>query len=373
MRARRSYRPPVAGRKLSRRRFLTRLAAAAGAPAAGLRLLPAARAAEEKKLNFFNWDTYIGETTLDDFRRASGITVKMDLFADNDELLAKLRGGNPGYDVIVPSNDYVERMIRAGMLMPLDHAKIPNIQHFDARFRDAAFDPGRRHSVTYMWGTVGIGYRRSKVNGVPDSWKALYDSDAYAGRVALLAEPGTVIGIALKYLGHSFNDTDPAHIEEAVRLIIRAKRNIRTFAPDNGQDLLASGEVDLVQEWNGDILQVMEEDEDIGFVVPREGAIIWQDCLCIPKGAPHPENAHAFINFMCEPRIAAQNALFIRYATPIAAARELIAGMEGGRDYLADPAIFPPPEVMKRLEESRYMGEEHARRIQEAWTRIQAA
>ena len=355
---------------VSRRRFL----ALTGGLAAALRFLPqGAQAEEEKKLNFFNWDTYIGETTLDDFRRKTGIVVKMDLFADNDELMAKLKGGNPGYDVIVPSNDYVERMIKAGMLMPLDHGKIPNFRHFEERFKDAAFDPGRKYSVTYMWGTVGIGYRKSKVKDVPDGWKCLDDSETDAGRIALLSEPGTVIGLALKYLGYSFNDTDHAHIEEAARLIIRNKKNIKTFAPDNGQDLLASGEVDLVQEWNGDVLQVMEEDDDIAYVVPKEGAIIWQDCLCIPKGAPHPENAHAFINFLCDPKIAAQNALFIQYATPIATAKEVIRTMEGGKDYLSNPAIFPPPEVMQRLEESKYLGEEHARRIQEAWTRIQAA
>ena len=363
MRAKRSFRP-------SRRNFL----AGTGAAIAALSFGPGfGRAAEEKKLNFYNWDTYIGETTLDDFRKATGISVKMDLFADNDELLAKLKNGNPGYDVIVPTNDYVERMIKAGMLMELDHGKIPNFKYLEKRFQDAKFDPGRKYSVTYMWGTIGIGYRPSKVKGTPDSWKYLYDSDEYAGRIALLAEAGTVIGCALQYLGYSFNSTSAEEINKAADLIIRQKKNIKTFAADNGQDLLASGEVDLTQEWNGDILQVMEEDKDIGFVVPKEGALLWQDCLCIPKGAPHPDNAHAFINFMNDPKIAAQNALYIQYATPNAAAKELIAKMPDGKDYLTNPAIFPPPEVMAKLEEAVYLGEERARLIQDAWTRIQAA
>jgi len=252
MRAKRSFRP-------SRRNFL----AGTGAAIAALSFGPGfGRAAEEKKLNFYNWDTYIGETTLDDFRKATGISVKMDLFADNDELLAKLKNGNPGYDVIVPTNDYVERMIKAGMLMELDHAKIPNFKYLEKRFQDAKFDPGRKYSVTYMWGTIGIGYRPSKVKGTPDSWKYLYDSDEYAGRIALLAEAGTVIGCALQYLGYSFNSTSPEEINKAADLIIRQKKNIKTFAADNGQDLLASGEVDLTQEWNGDILQFHERSED---------------------------------------------------------------------------------------------------------------
>jgi len=236
------------------------------------------------------------------------------------------------------------------------------------RFKDAKFDPGRKYSVAYMWGTIGVGYRKSKVKGVPDSWKYLYDSDQYAGRIALLAEAGTAIGIALKYLGYSFNSTSPEEIKKAEELIIRNKKNIKSFAADNGQDLLASGEVDLTQEWNGDILQVMEEDDDIGFVVPKEGGLLWQDCLCIPKGAPHPDNAHAFINFMCDPKVAAQNADYIQYATPNAAAKKLLS-----KEYLENPAIFPPADVIAKLEEAIYLGEERARLIRDAWTRIQAA
>jgi spermidine/putrescine transport system substrate-binding protein len=172
-----------------------------GAVAAGIHFVPRrGLAAEEPKLNFYNWDTYIGETTLDDFKKASGIEVKMDLFADNDELFAKLKEGNPGYDLIVPTNDYVERMITADMLVPIDHSMIPNIKNIDPNFLDADFDPGRKHSLPYMWGSIGIGYRKSKVDGVPDSWKWLYDSDKYSGRIALLAEGGTIVGMGLKSL-----------------------------------------------------------------------------------------------------------------------------------------------------------------------------
>ena len=132
-----------------------------------------ALSAEEKKLSFYNYDTYIGETTLADFNAATGIEVKMDLFADGDELFTKLKAGNPGYDVIVPTNDKVERMIKANMLIPLDHAKIPNIKNVDPNFMNPAFDPGRKYSLPYQWGTVGVGFRKSKVDGVIDSWKWL--------------------------------------------------------------------------------------------------------------------------------------------------------------------------------------------------------
>ena len=349
--------------RLSRRGLLAGAAAAAFAirPRPGL-------GAEEPRLNFYNWDTYIGETTLADFRTASGISVKMDLFADSDELFAKLREGNPGYDVIVPTNDYVERMIAVDMLQPLDHSLIPNRANLQDAFTDAAFDPGRRHTMPYMWGTLGIGYRKSKVDGVPDSWKWLFDSDRYAGRCALLSDASTVLGAAIKYLGHPLNSRDPAIIRKAEELLTGQKQHIRTFAPDNGQDLLLSGEVDITMEWNGDILQVMDEDPDLSYVVPREGSIIWQDCLAIPVGAPHPLNAHAFINYILDARVGADIADFIRYATPNAAAKALLPA-----DYTENPGIFPPDATLARCEAAIYQGPEVVRLYDEAWTRIQAA
>jgi spermidine/putrescine transport system substrate-binding protein len=348
---------------LSRRSFLAR----SSAVAAGLAFLPRfAGAAEEPKLNFYNWDTYIGETTLADFKDATGIEVKMDLYADNDELFAKLKEGNPGYDVIVPTNDYVERMILADMLETLDRDKIPNFSNLDPAFQDAQFDPGRTHSMPYMWGTQGIGYRKSMVSATPDSWKPLLDSDEYAGRIALLSEG--VIGAALKYLGYSYNSVDPAEVKRAEELLIAQKPNVKVFAEDNGQDLLLSGEVDLTMEWNGDILQVMEEDDDLSYVVPKEGSLLWQDCLCIPKGAPHPENAHTFINFILDAEVGAAIADFIYYATPNKAAKALLS-----ENYTQNPAIFPSDETLARCEAGVYLGEEGQRLRDETWTRILAA
>lgn len=351
------------GGRISRRGFL----AGTGAAAVGLSVGPKfALGAEKPKLNFYNWDTYIGEETLPQFKDASGIEVKMDLFADNDELFAKLKEGNPGYDVIVPTNDYVERMLIANMLEPIDRSMITNFGNLNPNFQDAAFDPGRKHSMPYMWGTQGIGYRKSKVSSVPDSWKTVLDSDEYSGRIALLSEG--VIPAALKYLGYSYNDTDPEHLKQAEALLIKQKPHIKTFAEDNGQDLLLSGEVDLTMEWNGDILQVMEEDDDISYVVPKEGSNVWQDCLCIPVGAPHPENAHKFINFILDAKIGAEIADYIYYATPNDAARAELSD-----DYNKNPAIFPDDATLARCEPAIYLGDEAQRQRDEAWTRVLAA
>jgi spermidine/putrescine transport system substrate-binding protein len=350
----------------SRRNFL----AGSSALAAGLTFLPRfSLAEEEKKLNLYNWDTYIGETTLADFNAATGIEVKMDLYADNDELFAKLKEGNPGYDVIVPTNDTLERMIKADMVMPIDHSKIPNMSNIDEPFKEAAFDPGRKHSIPYMWGTLGVGYRVSKVSGAIDSWKFLFGNDSpYAGRISLLGDAANVIGTALKYLAYSFNSTSADEIKKAEELLIASKKNVKVYAPDNGQDLLASGEVDVAMEWNGDILQVMGDDDDITYSVPTEGSLVWQDTMAIPKGAPHPENAHKFLNFVLEAEAGAKIAEFIQYATANAAAKKLMS-----KEYLENPAIFPSQEVLAKCEPAIYVGEDAVKLRDEAWTRIKAA
>lgn len=351
--------------RLNRRSFL----AGTSALALGVTFLPkGSLSAEEKKLNFYNWDTYTGENTLTWFQEQTGIETKLDLYADNAELFAKLKEGNPGYDVIVPSDSYIERMVKANMLMPLDHSKIPNMANIDPMFADAAFDPGRKHTIPYMWGTLGIGYNKSKVSGTPDSWKHVYDSSEYAGQISLLGDATNVIGMALKYLGYSLNSVNPAEVKKAEELIIANKKNIKVFADDNGQDLLASGEVVLAQEWNGDIIQVMEEDENLAYIVPKEGSLLWQDTMCIPTGAPHPENAHAFLNFVLDAKAGADIAATIQYATANAAAKKLMDA-----EYLENPAIFPLPETMAKLESAIYIGEEGIKLYDETWTRIQAA
>lgn len=353
------------GRGLSRRGLVkSAVAVAAVGP-----LLPRLAAAQERQVNVYNWDTYIGETTLDDFTEATGIAVRYDLYADNAELFARLREGNPGYDVIVPSSDYNARMSEAGMLMPLDHAKIPNFVHIMPRFIDVAHDPGRRFSMPYFWGNVGIGYRKSAVEPAPDSWGVVFDQgEPYAGRISWLSNPTDVIQAALKYQGISAHTRDPADLQKAEDLLIRSKPFIRVIAGDNGQDLLLSGEVDLAMEFNGDIVQVMAEDDDLSYVSPREGTVLFEDAMAIPTGAPHPDEAHEFINYILTPEVHAAIAEFVGYALPNEAALALMP-----EEYRNNPAIFPPPEVLDRSEVGTYLGEEVYQRYDEIMTRVRAA
>lgn len=349
--------------KINRRQFLT------GTAAVGISItMPNGVFADAGKVNFYNWDTYIGETTIEDFEKATGIKVQYDLYADNDELFAKLKGGNPGYDIIIPSNDYIEQMLDADMLLPLDMSKIPNAKNVDPAFMNPSFDPGRKFSLPYMWGTIGIGYRKSAVDGEITSWGDLFDSDKYSGRIALMNESRTVLQMVMKYMGKSLNDWTDENLAAAEAMLIKQKPHITSFAQDNGQDLLLSGEVDLAMEWNGDILQIMEEDDDIGYVVPKEGTLLWEDAMCIPKGGENVDNAHALINNLLDGQVGAGIAEYVYYATPNKAAQALMDD-----DYLQNPAIFPSEESTKISEAAVYAGADWVRKTDEAWTRIKAA
>ncbi|MHC8508868.1 MAG: ABC transporter substrate-binding protein [Rhodospirillales bacterium] len=353
---------------MQNRNRINRRSVLQGAAAVGVSLTIPAELRAAGKVNFYNWDTYIGETTLADFTSATGIDVQYDLYADNEELFAKLRGGNPGYDLIVPSNDYVERMRAADMLDTLDHSKIPNIKNIESDFMNPPFDPGRKYSLPYMWGTIGVGYRKSAMKGTPDSWKPLLDSDEYANRIALMNDGTTVLQVALKYLGKSLNDLSSANIKAATDLLIRQKPHITAFAGDNGQDLLLAGEVDLAMEWNGDISQAMTEDDDIGYYIPKEGGILWEDTLAIPKDAPNRENAHKMINFLLDDKVGAALAESILYATPNKAAKAHLKD-----DYLKNPSIFPSKAALSASEVSLAPNQKTIQQIDEAWTRVKSA
>ena len=356
--------------RASRRSLLAGL----GAAAAGLSLSgcaeegPRGRNGEEAKLNFYNWATYTGQTTLADFKAATGVAVKMSFFATNDELFSKLRAGNPGFDVIVPSNEYVTRMRISNMLMPLDHAKIPNRVNLLPQFLSPDFDPGRRYSMPYTWLCLGIGYRKSRIDGVPDSWKWVMDSDRYKGRIGLFSEADDLIELGAKYMGHSVRDIPYDMVDRIAEMYIRQKPNIKIFHNDEGQDLLLARDIDIVMEYNGDIAQVMAEDPDLDFVVPREGSILNSDCLCIPKGAPRPDNAHQFINFILDAKNGAEISSTIMYPTPNAAAYALMP-----ESYRANHAIFPPAERMARCEYAQFEGLQRAQFYDETLTRIFAA
>ncbi len=347
---------------LSRRDFLKTTGAAAVAVSFGAK----AAAAASDKINVYNWDTYIGDTTLETYSKATGVEVTYDLYANLEEMFAKFQEGNPGYDVIFPSDYMIETMIAAGMLEELDRSKLPNFANIDENFLNPSFDPGCKYNIPYFWGSVGIGYRKSKVDP-PTSWGDLFDSDKYAGRIALLADQRFVLALALMYLGHSANSTSAKEIGEARDLLIKQKKHLKAFVPDSGQDMLIAGDVDLVMEWNGDVLKVMAEDDDLSYVVPNEGSVLWIDGLCIPKDAPNEDNAYSFINHVHDAKVNAEIANTIHYATSNKAAREFVS-----KEDLANPAIYMPDDIVAKCETLIDVGDA-LKLYDEAWTAIQAA
>jgi spermidine/putrescine transport system substrate-binding protein len=221
--------------------------------------------------------------------------------------------------------------------------------------------------MPYTWLALGIGYRKSKVKAVPDSWKVLFDSDEYKGRIAVLSEAGDMFRLYGKYLGKSVNGLTDADLKMIEAMMIKQKPNIKSFHEDNGQDLLLKGEVDVVLEYNGDIAQAMVEDPDIGFVIPKEGSQLNSDNLCIPKDAPHPKNAHAFINYLLDAEAGKKITETILYPTPNAAAKALMPD-----DYKDNPVIFPPADILAKCEYAKFNPELQPK-YEEAFTRVRAA
>ncbi|HID63022.1 MAG TPA: spermidine/putrescine ABC transporter substrate-binding protein [Anaerolineae bacterium] len=333
-----------------------------GAPAATEAPAPTeAPAEEEKVLNVYNWSTYIAEDTIPNFEKQFGVKVNYDLYDNLEELYAKISAGNPGYDVIVPGDYMVEIMIAEDLLEPLNLDNIPNFKNIDEAFLDPPYDPGNKYSVPYQWGTLGIGYNIKATGEEITSWAQMWD-EKYKGRIAVLEDMRYTMGMALIYLGYDPNTTDPDDIKAARDFLIEHKDWIKVFAPDTGQILLNQGEVDLTFEWSGDIFQVMEENEDLRYVIPEEGTIVWTDNLCIPKGAPHKELAETFINYILDPKVGADISNYTMYGSPNKAAQPYLNDLD-------NPGIYP--KDMSKLYFLVDVGEA-TELYDNAWTEIKA-
>jgi spermidine/putrescine transport system substrate-binding protein len=347
----------------NRRRFL---AGAAAATAAISVTQQAGAQADDGTLRLYSWRDYTGKSTLQDFTAESGISASADFYDSSDEMFRTISRGADRYDLLIASYDYVEEMIGNRLLLPLDHSKIPNIENLFPVFRDARFDPGLRYSMPYLWGTQGICYRKSAVNVVPDSWGILLDSNAHSGRIAL---PGRdTIGLALKYLGYSYNSVDPDQLAAAGALLIRQKPHVRSFFGSNAIELLANGDVDLTVGWNNEVLGLMEQDDDIGYRVPTEGGLLWQDCLCIPSTAANPAGAHKLINYALEADTGASIARNFWYATPNRAAVALLPD-----GYRTDPVVFPGMDIIKRCEPALNLGKAGTILRDQTWLKVSEA
>ena len=328
-------------------------------------LLAPGAAAGDKVLNLYIWSSYIAPETIQKFERRMGVRVNVDVYDTNEALLAKLQTARLDYDVICPSNYPVEILRREGRLRPLDHTALPHFSNIDPRFLNLDHDPGNRYTVPYFWGVTGIAYDTKRV-ATPDSWGALWD-ERYRGRILMLDDPREAIGAALKWKGHSMNATDAALLREARALLLRQKALVRTYDSSSFEDALLARDVWIEQAWNGQIARAMQQDDDIAFIVPKEGAPTYLDSLAIPVDAPHPELAHAFLDFTLEAEIAAEICRSMKYSSPNRAALALLP-----KEILDNRAIFPPPDVLRRLELLRDIGDA-VPQYERIWTEVKSS
>jgi spermidine/putrescine transport system permease protein len=323
----------------------------AAAPAAlGLLVLGApflagtgAAPAGERVLNLYIWSNYIAPETLRKFEERHGVRVNVDLYDTNEALLAKIQAGNAAYDVICPSNYPIQILRAQDLLLPLDHSALPHRSNLDPALLDKSYDPGNRYSMPYVWGTCGIGYDRRRTGPI-DSWDALWDP-RWKGRILMLDDARETLGAALKRRGRSLNATNGDWLREAKDQLLGQKPLVKVYDSGSFDAALLSGDVWLAQGWSGQLAKVRDENPDLEYVVPKEGGSLFVDSLAIPRTAPHPELAHAFIDFTMEAEIAAEICRTMHYSTPNLAAVPLLPPSITG-----NPAIFPPPDVLRRVE-----------------------
>ncbi|KAF1709325.1 spermidine/putrescine ABC transporter substrate-binding protein PotF [Pseudoxanthomonas kalamensis DSM 18571] len=319
-------------------------------------------AAADKVVNVYNWSDYIADDTNSNFEAATGIKVTYDVFDSNEVLETKLLAGSSGYDVVVPTLNFLGRQIQAGVFLPLDRSKIPNYANLDPEFMQKleSQDPGNQYAVPYMWGTTGIGYNVGKVKAafgstdITDTLDLVFKPENISKLkdcgVTLLDTPSEIIPIALNYLGEDPNSTDPAVIDKAAALLKTIRPYITNFHSSQYIDALANGDTCLVLGWSGDIIQARdraaeaENGVDIAYSIPQEGAPLWFDMLAIPKDAKHVDEAYAYINYLLDPQVMANNSDYISYPNAVTAAKELM-----DPEITGDPTIYPPPEVAAKL------------------------
>lgn len=332
---------------------------------------PAAPPAAPQTLNLFIWSEYIDPGVVADFEKQTGVKVKISLFESNDEMVSKLQlsAGAMPYDLVVPTNSFVPQMIRLDLLQPLDHTKIPNIANLMDKFKNPTYDPGNKYTAGYLWGTVGLLYRKDKFADLAPSWSVIFDATKQRGSFVLLDDMRDMMAVALRYQGSSVSTSNPDELKKVGDVLLGAKSSAKFLGFDGGvggKNKVLSDGADMAVVYNGDGMRAVHDDPRVEFVIPQEGASLGVDSLAIPKGAPNVEAAHQFINFILEPQMGARNASFMKYATPNQAALPFID--EKDRN---DPRIYPTGDLLQRLEFIADPGEA-ARLYDEVWTAVKS-
>ncbi|MEL0169377.1 MAG: extracellular solute-binding protein [Pseudomonadaceae bacterium] len=339
----------------------------------------------EEVVNVYNWSDYIAEDTLDNFQKETGIRPIYDVFDSNEVLEAKLLSGSSGFDIVVPSNQFLGKQIKAGAFLPLDRSKLPNWENLDPTLLKALEnnDPGNQYAFPYLWGTTGIGYNEAKVKAVlgedapVNSWDLVFKPEnmeklASCG-VAFLDAPAEIIPSALFYLGLNPNSTDAADYPKAQELLMSVRPHITYFHSSKFITDLANGDICVAVGWSGDILQAAaradeaESGVEVKYVIPKEGAAMWFDMMAIPKDAKNVDNAYAFMDYILRPDVIAGISNYVAYANGNAASKPMV-----DESVLTDPGVYPSDETLAKLFTLAELPANIERTRTRVWTRVKS-
>ena len=330
---------------------------------------------EEQVINVFNWGEYISDSYEDglidvnkEFTKLTGIKVNYVTFESNEDMYAKIKNGGASYDIVIPSDYMIERMIKENLLVKADFKSLPNYKYLDEKYTSMYYDEDGIYSVPYNVGMVGLIYNTKVVTEKPDSWGVMWD-EKYKGKILMIDNPRDAFAVAQKYLGYSLNTTDEKHFADCAQLLIEQKNLLQGYVMDEIYNKMESGEAALAPYYVGDFITMKDVNPDLDFVYPKEGVNIFVDAMCIPKGAQNIEGALKYINFMLDPEVALSNALYIGYATPN-------KGVLESADYAEmaeNQYLYPSEENMPDTEYFHNLPQETLDLLSSMWNEIKVA
>lgn len=354
----------------------------AGSLALAMMLAGGAAVAADREVRVYNWSDYIDESILSDFTKETGIKVVYDVFDSNEVLETKLLAGSTGYDVVVPTGQFLNRQIAAGVFQKLDKSKLPNLKYMwpEVSQRVAIYDPGNEYAIDYMWGTTGVGYNEAKIKErLPDApvdsldmiFKPEIASKFKDCGIMVLDSPDDVLPVVLNYLGLDPNSNKTEDLEKAADVMQKIRPYIQKFHSSEYINALANGDICMTLGWSGDILQAASRAEEakngntILYALPKEGTQMWFDMMAIPKDAPHVEEAHIFLNYMMKPEVIAKASNYVSYANGNLESQKHI-----NKEILEDTSIYPDAETLKKLFVKLPYDAKTQRTVTRLWTKI---
>jgi spermidine/putrescine-binding protein len=320
----------------------------------------------ENTVRVLIWTDYVAPEVIQEFERRMNCKVVLDTFVSDAQLEDAVLKRREAYDVVFPSDRVMQLLVDKDVLEPLDTAQVPNISHLDGKFLYPQDDPKRRFAVPYHWGTIGVGVRTDLVQGAPTGFEALFD-ERNKGHVTMLDDAEHAFAIALIHLRHPPNSTNRSHLEEAKSLLLRQRPLILEYTSDRYKDELDDGSAWASLGWNGDLAQARAKNPKVKVLIPESGTIVWVDNIAVLKASGNRRLAHAFVNFLLDPEVAAKNATSLGYATPNKTAAERIPAAEK-----EDPVIYPPQTLLEKCELLRHHGPED-QLLEQLWQEVKGS